>query len=693
MAEYQLQLKTNADASALDELITKLQQMTELEEESGNRVIKPDADPSELDEITQKLFDIQEAEEQTSNTPLMDIASLTIIADKLSDIGGRFEELSESLAGTTATIDKLSIQSGVSADELTRMTTSLSSANFSEDDALSYIRTLDQIGVSSENLESSAKGLKDIGTALQLDPSTVTGMANELSVLGVDMNNVTDAYGALGYASANTVGGMNNYYTFLKRFDAEFAQMGMNVDQSSVAIVEATKKYGGGRAALSGLSEALKNSNGDLSKLEQELGLQQGALTNASQATSQYAGNIDQMAAAGAKHLTISQRVNDAFRDMSVSLAPIVEPLGSIVGAFGSLGGMALNFNALKQFYTTLKESEKIAGMVQTLKSAISASTAAEGIGASVKAFFATALGTEAAAETAAIGPTVTLAGAEMSLLWPVLAVAAAILVLVGILYYLYNNNEQVRQAVDQLIAALQNLISQFMAAVQPIINFVQQGLAWLWSMLPGVQAALQPVLDFVMAILAQLFTNGINRITSLVNGISALFNFLAPFVQAIWSGLYNSIMSSVNRWNQATAKARQIVSAIQSAFSGVRSQIQSAFSGVSNAITAPFSSAYNTLKPIIDNIKKAWDMLNSVAGSAGIIPGSAGVITGSAGIVTGGVTGLGSANSSLMSNVSNNVGGTTNINLNGIIEESAGDFIVRKLNDELYKQRVVRGI
>ena len=81
----------------------------------------------------------------------------------------------------------------------------------------------------------------------------------------------------------------------------EFAQMGMNVDQSSVAIVAATKKYGGGRAALSGLSEALKNSNGDLSKMEEELGLQPGALTNASQATSQYAGNIDQMAAAGEK--------------------------------------------------------------------------------------------------------------------------------------------------------------------------------------------------------------------------------------------------------------------------------------------------------------------------------------------------------------------------------------------------------
>ena len=691
MAEYQLQLKTNADASALDELITKLQQMTELEEETGNRVIRPDADPSELDEITQKLFDIQETEEETSSTPIMDIASLTVIADKISNIGSKLEGLSESLAGTTSTIDKLSIQSGVSADELTRMTTSLSSANFSEDSALQYIKALDQIGVSSENLETSAKGLKSIGSALQLDPSTVTGMANELSVLGVDMNNVSSAFGALGYASANTVGGMQNYYTFLKRFDSQFAELGMNVDQSSVAIVAATKKYGGGRAALSGLSEALKNSNGDLSKMEQELGLQAGALTNASQTTSQYANNINEMAAAGAKHLTITQRINDAFRDMAVSLAPVIEPLGSIVGAFGQLGGLALNFNALTQFYNTLKESEKIAGMVETLRAAISASTAAEGIGASVKAFFTTALGAETAAKIASIGPTVTLAGAEMSLLWPVLAVAAAILVLVGILYYLYNNNEQVRQAVDNLIASVKGLIGAFMEAIQPIISFVQQGIAYLMTFVPAVQQIFGAVFNFIISILAALFTQGINNVTMIVNGIRQVFSMLSPSISAIFGAVQRIILAAITRWNMATTRARQIVSAITSAFSKVRSTISSAMSGVTNAITAPFSRAYNTIKPIIDNIKKAWDMLNSVAGSSGIIPGSAGVVLGSAGIVSGGSSGF--ANSNLMTNISNTTGGTTNIQLSGIIEESAGDFIVRKLNDELYKQRIVRGI
>ena len=687
MAEYQLQLKTNADASALDELITKLQTMTELEEETGKMVIKPDADPSDLDEITQKIFDIQEAEEQTSSTPLMDIASLTVIADKLSDIGGRFENLSESLASTTSTIDKLAIQSGVSADELTRMTTSLSSATFSESDALSYIKTLDQIGVKSTNLESSAKGLKKIGSALQMDPSSVTGMANELSVLGVDMNDVTSAYGALGYASANTVGGMQNYYTFLRRFDSEFAQLGMNVDQSSVAIVAATKKYGGGRAALTGLSEALKNSNGDLSKMEEELGLQPGALTNASQATSQYADNIDKMAQAGAEHMTITQRLNDAFRDMSVSLAPVIEPLGSVVGALGKLGGVAIDFNALKQFYDTLRQSEKIAGMVQTLRTAITAATEAEGIGATVKAFFATAIGAEAGAESAAIAPTLGLAAAENSLLWPILAVVAAILILVGVLWYLYNNNEQVREAVDGLIASVQGLIGSFLEAVRSVVDFVQKSLAQLRPFVMVVQGLFGQIFNIIMSILGRIVVQGVNNLTSFVSKLRVVLGILPLVIRLIFSRVQNFILTAIARWNIAVLRVRVIVNNIISAFNRVKGGISNALSGVYNIITAPFRRAWDTIKPIVDNISNAASWVGSVLG------GSAGVVPGSAGIVTGGPVDVGTANQQIMRDVSTNIGGTTNISLNGIIEESAGDFIVRKLNDRLYKERITRGL
>ena len=181
-----------------------------------------------------------------------------------------------------------------------------------------------------------------------------------------------------------------------------------------------------------------------------------------------------------------------------------------------------------------------------------------------------------------------------------------------------------------------------------------------------------------------QIYSFISGALQGLVSAIVAVGSFLVGRVSATFSAVWSIISAAMNLWNQATAKAREIANAIGQAFGGVKGQIQSAFNGVTNAITAPFTAAYNTLKPVIDNIKAAYNMLTSIGGSAGIV-------TGSAGISMGSVNGVGSANSSIMN--STTIGGSPNIVFNGIIEESAGDFIVRKLNDELYKQNVLRGL
>ena len=169
------------------------------------------------------------------------------------------------------------------------------------------------------------------------------------------------------------------------------------------------------------------------------------------------------------------------------------------------------------------------------------------------------------------------------------------------------------------------------------------------------------------------------------MNAITAVGAWLVGRVRASFSAIWGIISAAMNLWNQATAKARSIANMIGNAFNGIKGLVQGAFNGVTHAITAPFQSAYNTLKPIIDNIKAAWDMLMGIGGSAGIT-------TGSAGISMGSVNGIGSANTNLISNI-NKATGSPNIVLNGIIEESAGDFIVRKLSDEIYKQNVLRGV
>ena len=243
----------------------------------------------------------------------------------------------------------------------------------------------------------------------------------------------------------------------------------------------------------------------------------------------------------------------------------------------------------------------------------------------------------------------------------PIVLIVLALIALAAAFIWAYYNVDWFREMVDGAWASIVQLGQQ-------IYSFVAGAIAAFVAWTDGSSAQ---VSSFVRWLVGAIVSAG----ASLVSRVQATFS-------AVWS----VIQGAMNLWNQATAKARQISNAIGAAFNGVRGHIQSAFNGVTNAITAPFMSAYNTLKPIIDNIKAAYNMLTSIGGSAGIV-------TGSAGISMGSVSGIGSANNNLMSSINNSIGGSPNIVFNGIIEESAGDFIVRKLNDEIYKQNVLRGV
>ena len=230
-----------------------------------------------------------------------------------------------------------------------------------------------------------------------------------------------------------------------------------------------------------------------------------------------------------------------------------------------------------------------------------------------------------------------TVLNAVMSLN-PIVLVVLALVALAAALIWAYQNSDWFRERIQNLWAEIQEF-------GQIIYSFVSGALAAFVAWTDGASA-----------------------------NISGFVRWLGSAIMGAGASAVSGVQSACSQvWNVIT-----------STFSGVKGQIQTAFNGVTNAITAPFMSAYNTLKPIIDNIKNAYNMLTSIGGSSGITLGSAG-------ISMGGVNSIGSANNSLMNNVS--YGGSPNIVFNGIIEESAGDFIVRKLNDEIYKQNVLRGL
>ena len=315
---------------------------------------------------------------------------------------------------------------------------------------------------------------------------------------------------------------------------------------------------------------------------------------------------------------------------MGLAAASFASPLTDMVMGMGQ---MATGMKAIKDIgiVSYLKNLNIVSKLSAISQGILSAATSAYGVVVGVLT------GEMTLAESA------TMAWNAVMAMIPIILVVIALIALAAALIWAYQNVGWFRDMVNNAWAS--------------IVMFGQQ----LYSFISG---ALQ----------------------GLVNAITAVGAWLVGRVQASFAAIWSIISAAMNLWNQATAKARAIATAIGNAFSGVRGTIQSAFNGVTNAITAPFQSAYNTLKPIIDNIKAAWDMLTSIGGSAGIT-------TGSAGISMGGVSGIGSANTNLISNISNATGGRPNIIMNGIIEESAGDFIVRKLSDEIYKQNVLRGV
>lgn len=396
-------------------------------------------DSSGVDEAAAGLDNV-EGSADNATSALETMAGLQI-AETLSQWGSQAESFAQNLDNMAISTEQLAIQTGMTDSQMTGMLNNITNATFPRDEALMYVQSLDQIGVSAQNLGNSATGLDKINDAFHMGAPAVNKLGQELSVLGVDMNNVSSSYNALAYANANTVGGMENFSKFLTRFDADFNQLGLNVDQAAVAIAGATHKFGGGRAALSGMSSALKECNGDLGQLEQALGLEAGALQNASNLTGKYNGQLDQMAAKEAQHKTLTQQLAAALDDITASFTGALAPFASFLGLMGQFSSAAVGANALLTLPKNIKEAKDA---IQGLSVATKVYSAAERV----------ANGVRAAATTVQNALNLSM------LSNPILLLVAALAILIGYLVYLYNTNEQCRQSVNKLGSDLQRVAS-----------------------------------------------------------------------------------------------------------------------------------------------------------------------------------------------------------------------------------------
>ena len=464
----------------------------------------------------------QEVQELQGNLDLLEAGALMGISGELASLGGQAEGMAREMNTAAISVGQLATQTGVAEPQMVSLINHISNATFPNDEAMMYVKNLSQMGVASENFGKSATDIDMINDAFGLGANTANGMATEMAVLGVNMNDVSSSFNALAYANANTLGGMDNFYTFLKKYDSQLNQMGFDMDQTAVIIAGATQKFGGGKAALSGLNDALKESGGDARALEQALGLEAGALDNASQLTGQYEGQLEQLAGEEAEHKTWLDQLNAAWEDMSLSMSPVLEPLTSFLGLIGQAGSFATGINGIVTLTKSMKSLE-LASIAESI--ATKASAAAQWL-----------LNIAMDAN-------------------PIMLVVLAIIALVAILAYLYFNNEQVRQAIDALgqtfmwigqivYSSIVNAITVVSSTLMNFWNYlVQLGTLLVTQVTQTVTMVINGVLRFIA-----WFTSLPGRVAAiLTNTISRAISFATNFAQR----LINAAVGAVNGFAQ----------------------------------------------------------------------------------------------------------------------------------------------
>ena len=318
----------------------------------------------------------------------------------------------------------------------------------------------------------------------------------------------------------------------------------------------------------------------------------------------------------------------------------------AVIGTLGLVGqvgsGVVNGLKSMKSGYDTVK------GAMGTARAMMDALRNSESISQGVRAALAIATGAEATAEggataakSAAIGPTTGLAIAENSLLWPLLLIVGAVVAVIAVMWYLYNTNETVRNGINWLIAQIQAFIAGLQPIVTAIITFVTQGIANL-GRLPG-----------------------------------AIWNIFLRVIGFVGSWA----TSLVSRGIQA---AQNFVNSVGNAIGGIGGRIQSALSGVFNFITAPFKRAYDFINNnVIKPLQGAWDFIS------GAFSGFSGY-----GSFDEGYSGINDTLNNSISNIANNSSNSMVVNntFNGLVEESAADYIVGAVNDRLRREKLLKG-
>ena len=346
--------------------------------------------------------------------------------------------------------------------------------------------------------------------------------------------------------------------------------------------------------------------------------------------------------------------------------------------ATGGLVGMGI---AAVGFASPLSDMVMGLGQMGTgLKTLKDAKDFAAGIGP-IQTFFATLAGGEGVIASITAGYDA-MAISEYIALGPLLAIIAGI-ALLGVAVYEVGKYfgwwTDVGSMIDAISAGVQRLWAAFIN--NPDVQAFIQGIKDAWA---SIQPYLSAVIGQVLSFFNVSNSGSFDIVRALINGVSYAWNTMKSRILLV----INVVKTITSVFQQVLGAANSFINNVVSKFTALPGQIRSAISGLTDIITKPFTDAYNKVKNF------DWGSLIP-DGVSGLFGAEYEGFNGTSSVGYEGFNSNSTLNSSL-SSIANNTSNSQiilNNEFNGIIEESASEYIVNSMNDYMKKQNLIRGV
>lgn len=275
-------------------------------------------------------------------------------------------------------------------------------------------------------------------------------------------------------------------------------------------------------------------------------------------------------------------QMKQAFNDMKVALAPLLETIASVVSKVA----------------TWAAENPKLTATIVAIATAITI------ISGAVIALTPVVLALSAAA--GALGITM------LPLTGIILAIVAAIGALVAAGIWLWKNWDTVKAKAIEIWGAIKTFFAETWQSIKSTIHNTWSSMkSWLSSTWSNIKALATSVWSSIKKFMSDTW-NAIKSITF------SIWNAVKSFVVSIWNGIKNSATSVFNGIrNVITTVWNRIRSVSTSVWNGLKSTVTGIWNGMKSTVSSVFNGIKNTITGVWDSVAGSTDRIwDGITGS-----------------------------------------------------------------------------